>query len=85
VKKVGAEEKQRRRERIDRGAELALQTVANTYDGPQTDDLGPEFRRSDGDHFNEAGLHQLALRFSRKIIQAFFPPAAPVPLPPRQP
>jgi hypothetical protein len=85
VKKVGADEKQRRKERLDRGAEIVLQTVPNTYDGPQTDDLGPEFRRADGDHFNEAGLHQLALRFSRKIIQAFFPVAVPSPLPPRQP
>jgi hypothetical protein len=85
VKKFGADEKQRRKERLDRGAEHVLQTVPNTFDGPQTDDLGPEFRRSDGDHFNEAGLHQLALRFSRKIIQAFFPLATPSPLPPRQP
>jgi hypothetical protein len=85
VRKFGADEKQRRKERLDRGAELVLQTVANTFDGPQTDDLGAEFRRSDGDHFNDAGLHQLALRFARKIIAAFYPPAIPSPLPARQP
>ncbi len=85
VKQVGAEEKQRRKERLDRGTEIVLQTVPNTYDGPQTDDLGQEYRRADGDHFNEAGLHQLALRFARKIIQAFFPLAIPTPLPPHRP
>ncbi len=77
--KMGLELKQRSKENIDRGTELVLQRVPNTFDGPQTDDLGPEFRRSDHDHFNDAGLDQLALRFKRKITQAFFPP--PVPLP----
>ncbi len=81
VKRVGAEEKQRRKERIDRGTEMVLQTVSHTYDGPQTDDLGPEFRRSDGDHFNEAGVRELGVRFARKIVQAFFAPPAPAPQP----
>jgi hypothetical protein len=85
ARRFGADEKQRRKERIDRGTEIVLQTVPYTYDGPQTDDLGPEYRRSDGDHFNQAGLHQLALRFARKITQAFFPLAIPAPSPPRLP
>ena len=79
VEKVGATEKQRRKERLDRGTEIVLQTVPHTYDGPQTDDLGPEFRRSDGDHFNEAGVRELGLRFARKISQAFFPRPVPAP------
>ena len=79
VEKVGATEKQRRKERLDRGTETVLQTVPYTYDGPQTDDLGPEFRRSDGDHFNEAGVRELGLRFARKISQAFSPPPVPAP------
>ena len=78
---VGAEKKQRSKEKLDRGTEQVLQRVPFTYDGPQTDDLGPEFRRSDGDHFNPAGLEQLGPRFARKIIQAFFPPPPPVPMP----
>jgi hypothetical protein len=78
--RVGAEDKQRRKERIDRGTDMVLETVPYTYDGPQTDDLGPEFRRSDGDHFNSAGVAQLGLRFSRKIVQAFFQPPAPDPV-----
>ena len=85
VEKVGPAEKQRRKERIDRGTEIVLETVPYTYDGPQTDDLGPEFRRSDGDHFNEAGVRQLGARFARKIVQAFFPGALPPPQPPRVP
>lgn len=80
VKNLGAEEKQRRKERLDRGTEIVLETVPQTFDGPQTDDLGPEFRRSDGDHFNEAGVRQLGIRFARKITQAFFPPPIPTPL-----
>jgi hypothetical protein len=80
VKRVGAEEKQRRKERIDRGTEIVLQTVSYTYDGPQTDDLGPEFRRSDGDHFNQAGVRELGVRFARRIVQAFSPSAPPPPL-----
>lgn len=79
TQKVGAEEKQRRKERLDRGTEIVLETVPCTYDGPQTDDLGPEFRRADGDHFNDAGVRQLGNRFARKIIQAFF--SAPIPAP----
>jgi len=79
TKKLGADEKQRRKERLDRGTELVLETVPYTYDGPQTDDLGPEFRRSDGDHFNAAGVRQLGIRFARKITQAFFPPPPPSP------
>ena len=81
--KVGAAEKQRRKERLDRGTQLILESVPYTYDGPQTDDLGPEFRRSDGDHFNTAGLDQLGIRFARSIMRAFFPAAAPAPLSPR--
>jgi lysophospholipase L1-like esterase len=80
TQKVGTEEKQRRKERLDRGTEIVLETVPYTYDGPQTDDLGPEFRRSDGDHFNEAGVRQLGNRFARKIIQAFHPGPVPPPL-----
>ena len=85
AEKVGPEEKLRRKERIDRGTEMVLQTVPFTYDGPQTDDLGPEFRRSDGDHFNEAGVRELGVRFARKINQAFFPGAISQPQPPRSP
>ncbi len=85
AEKVGTEEKQRRKERIDRGTERVLQTVAHTYDGPQTDDLGPEFRRSDRDHFNEAGVKALGPRFARKITQAFFPPPVPAAQAPRPP
>ncbi len=77
--RLGAEEKQRRKECLDRGTEMVLQTVPCTFDGPQTDDLGPDFRRVDRDHFNEVGLQQLGLRFARKIEQAFF--ASPVPSP----
>ena len=46
-------------------------------DGPQTDDLGPEFRSSDHDHSNEAGVRALGPRFARKITQAFFPRRCP--------
>ncbi len=60
-----------------------FETVPFTYDGPQTDDLGPEFRRSDGDHFNEAGVRQLGVRFARQITRAFFPAPVPPPQPPR--
>jgi hypothetical protein len=67
------------------GTERVLQTVAHTYDGPQTDDLGPEFRRSDRDHFNEAGVKALGLRFARKITQAFVPPPVPAAQAPRPP
>ncbi len=81
--KIGPTEMQRRKERIDRGAQRVLETVPFTYDGPQTDDLGPEFRRSDGDHFNEAGVRQLGVRFARQITRAFFSPPAPAPQPPR--
>jgi len=79
TQKLGAEEKQRRKERLDRGTEMVLQTVPYTYDGPQTDDLGPEFRRSDKDHFNEAGVKQLGVRFARQITRAFFPSPTPAP------
>jgi sugar phosphate isomerase/epimerase len=82
--KFGAGEKQRRKECLDRGTEIVLQTVPYTYDGPQTDDLGPDFRRADRDHFNEAGIRQLGLRFARKIEQAFFPPPLPSPQLPRE-
>lgn len=85
LEKIGPTEMQRRKERIDRGAQRVLETVPFTYDGPQTDDLGPEFRRVDGDHFNEAGVQQLGIRFARKILQAFFPATPPTPLPPRAP
>lgn len=81
--KLGLAEKQRRKERLDRGTELVLETVPWTYDGPQTDDLGPEFRRSDGDHFNAEGVRQLGVRFARKIRQAFFPDPMPAPQKPR--
>jgi hypothetical protein len=83
LEKVGSVEMQRRKERLDRGAQKVLETVPFTYDGPQTDDLGPEFRRSDGDHFNEAGVRQLGIRFARQITRAFFPPAVPEPQLPR--
>ena len=85
LEKIGPTEMQRRKERIDRGAQRVLETVPFTYDGPQTDDLGPEFRRVDGDHFNEAGVQQLGVRFARKIIQAFFPAVPPAPLESRAP
>ena len=66
------------------GLSVALRPgVPFTYDGPQTDDLGPEFRRSDGDHFNEAGVRQLGIRFARHLTRAFFPPPIPAPMPPR--
>jgi hypothetical protein len=52
------------------------------YDGPQTDDLRPEFRRSDKDHFNEEGVRRLGILFARQISRAFFPPAIPTPQPP---
>lgn len=81
--KIGPVEMQRRKERIDRGAQMVLETVPFTYDGPQSDDLGPEFRRSDGDHFNEAGVRQLGVRFARKVVQAFFPAPVPAPQLPR--
>lgn len=84
AKKIGPVEMQRRKERLDRGAQKVLETVPFTYDGPQTDDLGPEFRRSDGDHFNEEGVRQLGIRFARQIKRAFFPPAIPAPQPPRE-
>ena len=83
LEKIGPVEMQRRKERLDRGAQTVLETVPFTYDGPQTDDLGPEFRRSDGDHFNEAGVRQLGIRFARQITRAFFPPPVPAPQPPR--
>lgn len=76
---------QRRKERIDRGAQRVLETVPFTNDGPQTDDLGPEFRRSDGDHFNETGVRQLGIRFARQITRAFFPAPIPAPQPPADP
>lgn len=85
IKKLGPETKLRHKERLDRGTEMVLQTVPHTYDGPQTDDLGPEFRKADGDHFNEAGLHELSLRFARKITQAFFPEPVPAPKLPKLP
>jgi lysophospholipase L1-like esterase len=80
--KLGLAEKQKRKEFIDRGVQMVLETVENTFDGPQTDDLGPEFRRADGDHFNEAGVRQLGIRFARKISQAFFPPPPTAPMSP---
>ena len=83
AEKIGPREMQRRKERIDRGAQRVLETVPFTYDGPQTDDLGPEFRRSDGDHFNEAGVRQLGIRFARQITRAFFPTPIPPPQAPR--
>jgi Carbohydrate esterase, sialic acid-specific acetylesterase len=79
AEKIGPVEMQRRKERIDRGAQNVLETVPFTYDGPQTDDLGPEYRRIDGDHFNEAGVRQLGIRFARQITRAFFPPPIPEP------
>lgn len=83
AEKIGPVEMQRRKERLDRGAQRVLETVPFTYDGPQTDDLGPEFRRSDGDHFNEAGVRQLGIRFARQITRAFFPAPVPPPAPSR--
>lgn len=83
AEKIGPVEMQRRKERLDRGAQRVLETVPFTYDGPPTDDLGPEFRRSDGDHFNEAGVRQLGIRFARQITRAFFPAPVPPPEPPR--
>ncbi|MCC6234939.1 MAG: hypothetical protein IT580_20010, partial [Verrucomicrobiales bacterium] len=83
--RIGPVEMKRRKERLDRGAQRVLETVPFTYDGPQTDDLGPEFRRSDGDHFNEAGVQQLGIRFARHITRAFFPSPVPAPQPPRHP
>ena len=85
LEKIGPTEMQRRKERIDRGAQHVLETVPFTYDGPQTDDLGPEYRRVDGDHFNEEGVQQLGIRFARKIIQAFFPSEPPAPMAPGAP
>lgn len=79
AEKLGPVEMQRRKERLDRGAQQVLETVPFTYDGPQTDDLGPEFRRSDRDHFNEAGVRQLGIRFARHITRAFFAPPVPAP------
>ena len=83
LEKIGPVEMQRRKERLDRGAQKVLETVPFTYDGPQTDDLGPEFRRSDHDHFNAAGVRELGIRFARQITRAFFPPPVPAPQPPR--
>lgn len=83
AKKIGATEMQRRKERIDRGAQAVLGSVPFTYDGPQSDDLGPEFRRVDGDHFNEAGVRELGVRFARHITRAFFPAPIPSPQAPR--
>lgn len=83
AERIGLEEMQRRKERIDRGAQRVLETVPFTYDGPQTDDLGPEYRRIDGDHFNEAGVQQLGVRFARQITRAFFPTPIPDPQPAR--
>jgi hypothetical protein len=83
LEKIGPVEMQRRKERLDRGAQKVLETVPFAYDGPQTDDLGPEFRRSDHDHFNAAGVHELGIRFARQITRAFFPPPVPTPQPPR--
>lgn len=83
AKRIGPVEMQRRKERLDRGAQKVLETVPFTYDGPQTDDLGPEFRRSDEDHFNEEGVRQLGIRFARHITRAFFPPPVPEPQPAR--
>jgi hypothetical protein len=80
--KIGREEMQRRKERVDRGTQKVLESVPFTYDGPQTDDLGPEFRRNDGDHFSEAGVRELGVRFSRHILRAFFPEPPPAPTPP---
>lgn len=85
LEKIGPTEMQRRKERIDRGAQRVLETVPFTYDGPQTDDLGPEYRRVDGDHFNEEGVQQLGIRFGRKILQAFFPSTPPAPMAPAAP
>jgi hypothetical protein len=85
AEKIGLEEMQRRKERIDRGAQNVLESVPFTFDGPQTDDLGPEFRRNDGDHFNEAGVQQLGIRFARQITRAFFAPPVAEPQPPREP
>ncbi|MCE9555465.1 MAG: sialate O-acetylesterase [Planctomycetes bacterium] len=79
AKRLGPPEKQRRKGELDRGTDMVLESVPNTYDGPQTDDLGARFRMPDGDHFNEAGLQQLGSRFARKICQAFFPAATPAP------
>lgn len=84
LEKIGPVEMQRRKENLDRGAQHVLETVPFTYDGPQTDDLGPEFRRSDGDHFNEAGVRELGIRFARQITRAFFPPPVPTPQSPRE-
>ncbi len=84
AEKIGLEEMQRRKERIDRGAQSVLESVPFTFDGPQTDDLGPEFRRNDGDHFNEAGVQQLGIRFARQITRAFFAPPVAEPHPPRE-
>ena len=83
LKRIGPEEMQRRKAQLDRGAERVLETVPFTYDGPQTDDLGPEFRRSDKDHFNEAGVRELGIRFARQITRAFFAPPVPAPRSPR--
>ena len=83
LEKIGPTEMQRRKERLDRGTQKGLETVPFTFDGPQTDDLGPEFRRSDGDHFNEAGVQELGIRFARQITRAFFPPPLPKPQGPR--
>ena len=83
LEKIGPTEMQRRKERLDRGTQMVLESVPFAYDGPQTDDLGPEYRRNDGDHFSEAGVHQLGIRFARQITRAFFPPPIPVPQPPR--
>ncbi|MFO1457842.1 MAG: sialate O-acetylesterase [Verrucomicrobiota bacterium] len=84
AEKIGPVEMQRRKERIDRGTQKILETVPFTYDGPQTDDLGPEYRRSDHDHFNEAGVRELGIRFARQISRAFFPSPVPVPQAPRE-
>ena len=83
AEKIGPVEMQRRKERLDRGTQRVLETVPFTYDGPQTDDLGPEYRRIDGDHFSEGGVQQLGIRFARQILRAFFPAPVPAPQPPR--
>lgn len=84
LEKIGPTEMQRRKERLDRGVQMVLETVPFTYEGPQTDDLGPEFRRSDRDHFNDEGVRQLGLRFARELTRAFFPSAIPEPQGPRE-
>jgi len=72
TRQVGAVEKARRKDQLDKGTMQVLHSDPWAYEWPQTDDLGPTLRRGDGDHFNVAGLHELGKRFADRIQVAFF-------------